>query len=106
MDRQNLAYAATQIIHNLGAVAAVSDVACTLAWREATVQHRLAWTVLIGWATQAASGAALGAISFYRYGKFPDIHGIAVVAPGRHVWLRWYYPSSRSTLAVMALFEF
>jgi hypothetical protein len=80
MDWQNLAYAATQIVHNFGAVAVVGGAACALAWREAAVQRRLAWIVLIGWATQAASGATFGAISFYHYGKFPDIHGIAVVA--------------------------
>ena len=82
MDWQNLAYAATQIIHNFGAVAVVGGAACALAWRDATVQRRLAWIVLIGWATQAASGATFGAISFYHYGKFPDIHGIAVAALG------------------------
>lgn len=113
MDGQNLAYTATQIIHNFGAVAVVGGAACALAWREATVQRRLAWIVLIGWATQAASGATFGAISFYHYGKFPDIHGIAIAAlgvkmtcaalgfalaawqlyarpsaaPGRHAWL-------------------
>ena len=82
MDWQNLAYAATQIVHNFGAVAVVGGAACALAWRDATVQRRLAWIVLIGWATQAASGATFGAISFYHYGKFPDIHGIAVAALG------------------------
>ncbi|MDO8463705.1 MAG: hypothetical protein Q7S46_00405 [Gallionella sp.] len=82
MDWQNLAYAATQIVHNFGAVAVVGGAACALAWREPTVQRRLAWIVLIGWATQGASGATFGAISFYHYGKFPDIHGIAVIALG------------------------
>lgn len=82
MDWQNLAYAATQIVHNFGAVAVVGGAACALAWREASVQRRLALVVLIGWATQAASGATFGAISFYHYGKFPDIHGIAVAALG------------------------
>ena len=82
MDLQNLAYAATQIIHNFGAVAVVGGSACALAWHEATAQRRLARIVLIGWATQAASGATFGAISFYNYGKFPDIHGIAVAALG------------------------
>lgn len=80
MDSQNLGYAATQIIHNFGAVAVVGGAACALAWRDAEVQRRLAWIVLIGWATQAASGATFGAISYYHYGKFPDIHGAAMVA--------------------------
>ena len=80
MDWQNTAYAATQIVHNFGAVAVVGGAACALAWREATVQRRLSWIVLAGWATQAVSGATFGAISYYYYAKFPDIHGIAVAA--------------------------
>lgn len=82
MDWQNVAYAAAQIVHNFGAVAVVGGTACALAWRDAPVQRRLAWIVLIGWLSQAASGAAFGAISFYFYGKFPDIHGIAQAALG------------------------
>lgn len=82
MDWQNLAYSATQVVHNFGAVAVVGGAACALAWREAAVQRRLVWIVLIGWAIQAASGATFGAISFYHYGEFPDIHGIAVAALG------------------------
>lgn len=80
MDYQNHAYAAAQIIHNFGAVAVVGGAVCALAWREAEVQHRLALLVLTGWLVQAASGAAFGAISYYYYAKFPDIHGIAVAA--------------------------
>lgn len=82
MDWQNVAYAATQIVHNFGAVAVAGGAACALAWREAPVQRRLTWIVLVGWATQAATGTAFGAISFYYYGTFPDIHGIAVAALG------------------------
>jgi hypothetical protein len=80
LDSQNLAYAITQIVHNFGAVAVVGGAVCALAWREAEVQRRLAWLVLTGWLVQAASGATFGAISFYYYAKFPDIHGIAVAA--------------------------
>lgn len=80
MDNQNLAYSITQLVHNFGAVAVVGGAACALAWRDVDVQHRLAWLVLIGWLTQAASGATFGAISFYYYAKLPDIHGIAVDA--------------------------
>ena len=79
-DLQNLAYAVNQIIHNFGAVAVVGGAAGALAWRETKVQRKLAWVVLLGWMTQAASGATFGAISFAYYGKFPDIHGIAVAA--------------------------
>ncbi|OFZ67240.1 MAG: hypothetical protein A2V79_12490 [Betaproteobacteria bacterium RBG_16_56_24] len=80
MDWQNLAYAVTQIAHNFGAVAVVGGAACALAWRETEAQRRLAWLVLAGWLVQAVSGAAFGAISYYYYAKFPDIHGIAVAA--------------------------
>ncbi|TAN86841.1 MAG: hypothetical protein EPN14_00010 [Gallionella sp.] len=80
MGGQNLGYAATQIVHNFGAVAVVGGAACALAWREAAAQRGLARIVLAGWAAQAASGATFGAISFYYYGKFPDIHGVAMAA--------------------------
>lgn len=33
-----------------------------------------------GWAVQAASGAAFGIASYAFYGRFPDIHGVAVTA--------------------------
>ncbi|OGT00888.1 MAG: hypothetical protein A3F73_00460 [Gallionellales bacterium RIFCSPLOWO2_12_FULL_59_22] len=82
MDWQNLAYAATQVVHNFGAVAVVGGAACALAWRDASAQRQLCWIVLGGWAAQAASGATFGAISFYFYGKFPDIHSIALAALG------------------------
>jgi hypothetical protein len=81
-DWQNAAYALTQIIHNFGAVAVVGGAACALAWRDTTAQRRLAQMVLIGWGTQAVSGATFGAISYYHYGRFPDIHGIATAALG------------------------
>jgi len=80
LDIQNLAYAITQIVHNVGAVAVVGGGASALAWRDVETQRRLAWLVLTGWLVQAVSGATFGAISFYYYAKFPDIHGIAVAA--------------------------
>ena len=40
----------------------------------------LAWVMLVGWAAQAASGGAFGGVSWLYYGRFPDIHGIAVAA--------------------------
>lgn len=80
MDIQSLAYAITQIVHNFGAVTVVGGAVFALVWRETEVQRRLAWMVLAGWLVQAVSGATFGAISYYYYAKFPDIHGIAVVA--------------------------
>jgi len=58
----------------------VGSAVYALYWRDAEIQRRLAWLVLAGWLVQAVSGAAFGAISFYYYASFPDIHGIAVAA--------------------------
>lgn len=81
MDPQNLAYALTQILHNFGAVA-VTGGAVAARWPMQSFDRRraLAWLVLAGWGTQAASGALFGAISHAAYGQFPDIHGIALAA--------------------------
>lgn len=78
---QNLGYALTQVAHNFGAVAVVGGAVASL-WLapRPELERSLAWLVCLGWAAQAASGAAFGAISFYYYGKFPDISGLAVAA--------------------------
>lgn len=79
---ENLTYALVQVIHNFGAVAVVGAPLMALwpapAGREAG--RSLAWLVCAGWAMQAASGAGFGAVSYYHYGSFPDIHGVAVAA--------------------------
>jgi hypothetical protein len=80
LDSQNLAYALTQVAHNFGAVTVVGGAVAALVWREVDVQRKLAWMVLAGWLVQALSGATFGAISYYFYAKFPDIHSIALVA--------------------------
>jgi hypothetical protein len=81
VDIQNLGYALTQIAHNFGAAAVVGGAVASL-WLapRSGMDRSLAWLVCLGWAAQAASGAAFGAISFYFYGKFPDISGLAVAA--------------------------
>lgn len=82
MDLQNLAYAIIQVAHNFGAVAVLGGALSAL-WPipgQAGTQRALTWLVLGGWATQAASGAAFGAVSWLYYGQFPDIHGIAIAA--------------------------
>lgn len=82
MDSQNLAYALTQVVHNFGAVTVVGGAAAAL-WlpqRQAGLQRSLAWLVGLAWAAQIASGAGLGAISFYYYGRFPEITAIATAA--------------------------
>lgn len=84
MDLQNLAYALVQVVHNFGAVAVAGGAVAALALLHAgaAVPRWLGGLVLAGWAMQIASGAGFGAISYAWYGKFPDIHGIAVVALG------------------------
>lgn len=83
MDLQNIAYAVAQLVHNFGSVAVVGGSICALAlYRTGFASHRLTWIVLIGWGIQAVSGSTFGAISYFHYGKFPDIKGIALVALG------------------------
>lgn len=82
MALQDLGYAVVQVAHNFGAVAVVGGAAFMLymAPQPAPLQRKLAWLVGSGWGAQVLSGMAFGAISHYYYGKFPDIHGIAIVA--------------------------
>lgn len=82
MDLQNLAYALTQLAHNVGAVAVVGG-SIFGRWPQSvaqTARQQLAWLVFAGWMLQGVSGLGFGAISFAYYGQFPDIHGIALVA--------------------------
>src|SRR5450631_1159329 len=83
MDTQNLGYALTQVVHNLGAVSVTGGAAaaCGLSFAEPQAAHRsLARVVLGGWVAQGVSGVCFGAISYASYGRLPDIHGIAVGA--------------------------
>lgn len=82
MSLQNLGYALVQVAHNFGAVAIVGGAAFMLfmAPQPAPLQRKFVWLVGFGWGTQVLSGMAFGAISYYYYGKFPDIHGIAIAA--------------------------
>lgn len=82
MDLQNLSYALVQLVHNFGAAAVVGGplAALTLARGKLAAQRRVNWLVLGGWLAQLASGVGFGAVSYYNYGKFPDIHGIATGA--------------------------
>lgn len=82
MDLQNLAYALTQVIHNFGAATVVGGAAAALwlvPW-QAVPERFLAWLVSLAWMLQIASGVGFGAISFYYYGRLPEITGIATVA--------------------------
>jgi hypothetical protein len=77
---QNLAYAAIQVAHNFGAAAVVGGSLAATRFRGVDTRKKFAWLTLAGWGTQAISGAAFGAISYYFYHQFPDISGIAVIA--------------------------
>jgi len=79
---QNLSYSTIQVVHNFGAVATVGGSLVALSLREKATRRRLAYLVLGGWLTQAASGAAFGLVSYYYYHQFPDISGIAIYALG------------------------
>lgn len=79
---QDLGYALVQVAHNFGAVAVVGGAVAGLyaASQSAPLSRNLAWLTGLGWVTQGLSGMAFGAISYHYYGKFPDIHGIAIAA--------------------------
>jgi hypothetical protein len=79
----NLAYALVQAVHNLGA-ALVFGAALTAWWTRGSANRSkaLAWLGLAAWSVQAATGAGLGAVSLYFYGRFPDISTIAATALG------------------------
>lgn len=79
---ENLAYALTQLLHNFGAVAAVSGAAFALWARPlpSPRETRLVRLVALAWAVQVASGAGFGAVSYYHYGQLPDLHGVALAA--------------------------
>ncbi|MDH4284881.1 MAG: hypothetical protein OEV35_06140 [Gallionellaceae bacterium] len=78
---QDFGYAMVQVVHNFGAVAVVGGaIAGLYAEKPGSLRRKFAWLTGIGWAAQASSGAGFGAISYYYYGQFPDIHGIAIAA--------------------------
>ena len=77
---QNLAYAIIQVAHNFGAVATTGGSLAAVKFRGMDTRKLLARVALAGWGTQALSGATFGAVSYYFYGQFPDIAGIAVAA--------------------------
>jgi hypothetical protein len=74
---QNLSYAAIQVVHNFGAVAATGGSLAALALRTSGARKRLVKIVAGGWAVQAVSGALFGAASYSFYQKLPDIEGPA-----------------------------
>jgi len=79
---ENLDYTLVQVAHNFGAAAIVGGSVFALypAMQAVAVQRKLAWLVGAGWTAQALSGMGFAAVSYYFYGKLPDIHGIALAA--------------------------
>lgn len=79
---ENLDYSIVQVIHNFGAAAVVGGAVFALfpAAQTAPIQRKLAWLVGSGWTVQALSGMGFAVVSYYFYGKLPDIHGIALAA--------------------------
>lgn len=77
---QNLSYAIVQVAHNFGALAAVGGSLAAVKFRGVDTRKKLAWLALAGWGTQALSGVAFGAVSYYFYHRLPDIAGIALAA--------------------------
>ena len=77
---ENPDYTLVRVAHNFGAAAIVGGSVFALypATQAVAVQRKLAWLVGAGWAVQALSGMGFAAVSYYFYGKLPDIHGIAL----------------------------
>lgn len=79
---QNLSYSVIQLIHNFGAVATVGGSLIATRIHEDAIRRRMAHVALIGWVTQAASGATFGMVTYHFYHQFPDISGLAMDALG------------------------
>jgi hypothetical protein len=78
----DLVYALVQLVHNLGAVAVAGGPAAALllAAPGSAARRRLAWTVLLAWALQAASGAGFALASWTLKGALPEVEGVALAA--------------------------
>ncbi len=77
---QNILYATVQSVHNLGAVAVTAGALGGAVLKRPGGRIPLAWIALVGWGTQALSGATFGAVSYYFYHRFPDIGEPATTA--------------------------
>ncbi len=82
LDLQNLSYAVVQVVHNFGAVAIVGGAAFMSlgAPHQVSLQRKIAWVVGAGWLAQGLSGIAFAMVSYYNYGRLPEIHYIAAAA--------------------------
>ncbi|MBI4196142.1 MAG: hypothetical protein HY526_13810 [Betaproteobacteria bacterium] len=84
---ENFAYALVQLLHNFGAVAVVGGAAAALRAADPSIRRNAHLARLMGfaWGLQIASGAGFGAVSYWYYGRLPDIHGVAVFALGTKI---------------------
>lgn len=80
MGAENLAYALTQLVHNFGAVTVTAGPVAALALAPGRSARGVAALVALAWMLQIVSGAGFGAVSFYAYGRFPDLGTIALLA--------------------------
>jgi len=82
----DLVYALVQLVHNLGAVAVAGGPAAALAFLPPSgplggmARRRIAWTVLLAWALQAATGAGFALASWKLKGALPEVEGVARAA--------------------------
>ncbi len=81
MSPENLVYALTQVVHNLGAVAVTGGAVFAL-WPHQRMEFArdFAWLLLGAWGAQIVSGGVFGLTSLYYYGELPDLGGMAMVA--------------------------
>lgn len=79
---ENLSYAIVQVMHNFGAIAVAGGP--LFAWypvpQPNTIRRKIAWIVALGWSIQVISGMGFATVSYFFYGKLPDLHGIAIAA--------------------------
>ncbi|HEX3554498.1 MAG TPA: hypothetical protein VIA62_14840 [Thermoanaerobaculia bacterium] len=79
-----LVYTLVQAVHNYGALAVVASPAVALAFRGhgGALERRLAWTLLVAWGLQAATGAGFAAASYSLKGQLPEVTGVALYSLG------------------------
>ena len=77
-----LEYALIQVLHNFGAllVVGVSGYGFRVALLRQSPSRTLALFVLSAWLMQGLTGATFGWVTYRSDHRFPDIHGIAVIA--------------------------
>ena len=81
MQLDNTLYAASQIAHNFGAVAAVGLPLAALRYSAAgSILRKTYQLALAAWTAQIASGVAFGLVSYFVVDELPQISGLAFFA--------------------------